>query len=125
SFIVVYVLAACNKAKDGVNPPIRNTETLPNSITADLALDANTDYIIDGQVFVKNNATLTIPAGITVSVTKNDVRENKGVLVITKGSKLFINGTVDKPVVFTSAATTPAPGDWGAIIVLGKSIINI
>jgi hypothetical protein len=108
-----------------VSPPTNKIDTLQGNITSDLMLDVNTHYILNGQVYVKNNATLTIPAGITVSVVKSDVRENKGVLVITKGSKLFINGTLDKPVVFTSAATTKSPGDWGAIILLGKAPTNI
>ncbi|MEP7107967.1 MAG: hypothetical protein ABI760_08290 [Ferruginibacter sp.] len=125
-FILICVLASCKKGNDvSMNPPQNKIETLPGIISGDLILKTNTDYIINGQVFVKNNATLTIPAGITVSMVKNDALENKSVLVITKGSKLFINGTVDKPVVFTSASTTRSPGDWGAIILLGNAPINI
>src|SRR5436190_12846358 len=81
--------------------------------------------MIDGQLFVKNYATLTIPAGTTVSFVKNDAITTKGVMLITAGSKLMINGTADKPVVFTSAAATKAPGDWGALIILGKAPTNI
>jgi hypothetical protein len=120
AILIVWMLPACNKSNEGSNPPVNKTETLPAVISSDLTLSNNTDYIMNGQVYVKNNATLTIPAGVTVSVTKNDARDNKGVLVITKGAKLIVNGTVDKPVIFTSAATTKAPGDWGGIILLGR-----
>src|SRR6187431_1736278 len=107
--------AACNKNSDVVPPPpVIQTETLPNLITADRTLDPKISYVIDGQLFVKNNATLTIPAGTTVSFVKNDALTSKGVMLITAGSKLMVDGTAEKPVVFTSAATTKAPGDWGA-----------
>ena len=124
--MAVVIFAACKKNSDVTNTqPVIKTDTLSNTIGADLTLDPNTNYIINGQVFVKNNATLTIPAGVTVAVVKNDDRTKKGVLVITQGAKLIVNGTVDKPVVFTSAATTKAPGDWGAIIIQGKAPTNV
>ena len=124
--VIVSFFASCNKNTDMTVTPIPNKiDTLPAIISANLTLDAKTDYILNGKVFVKNNATLTIPAGVVVSVVKNDSPADKGVLVITQGSKIFINGTVDKPVVFTSAAATKAPGDWGAIIILGKAPTNI
>ncbi len=125
SLFLILIFAACNKNDNYViNPVPKSVDTLSGIITSDIVLDANKDYVLSGQLFVKNNASLTIPAGITVLVIKNEVQSNKGVLVITKGSKLFINGTADKPVVFTSAATAKAPGDWGAVILLGKAPTN-
>ncbi len=126
--VAVIIFAACKKNSDVTFtplPPAIIIDTLPLVITADLTLNANKSYVLNGQVFVKNNATLTIPAGIIVSVIKNDLPANKGVLVITEGSKLIVNGTEDKPVVFTSAAVNKAPGDWGAIIILGKAPTNV
>lgn len=119
------IFSACNKNSDVVMSTINKVDTLSNSITADRILDANTSYIVNGQLFVKNNATLTIPAGITVSFVKNDDITAKSVMVITQGSKLNIDGTAEKPVVFTSAATVKTPGDWGALILLGKAPTNI
>lgn len=126
---VALLLAACSKNDEVTmpdpTPAARAVEDLPAVITSDMALDASKDYSITGHVFVKNNASLTIPAGVTVYVTKNEDPAKKGALVITSGSKLFVNGTEEKPVVFTSATTTKAPGDWGAIIILGKAPTNI
>ena len=119
------IIFSCKK-NDTVAPvPSNKVDTLSNSITSDLTLNANTPYVINGQVYVKNNATLTIPAGTTVSVMPTLDRASKGVLVITQGSKLIVNGTIDKPVVFTSAATNKMPGDWGGIIINGKAPTNI
>ena len=121
----ICLFAACNKNSDTIiNPPAKTTDTLPNTIVSNFVLDASKDYVLNGQVYVKDGATLTIPAGTTVLAVKNDAPADKAVLVITKGSKIFINGTVDQPVVFTSAAITKAPGDWGGIIILGNAPTN-
>ena len=123
-FIAAIFLASCKK-----DSPVKNnnklTDTLQGNITADKTLDASKNYFLKGQVYVKNNATLTIPAGITVFAQVNDLAASKSVLVITRGSKLNINGTVDQPVVFTSAAATKKQGDWGAIVILGNAPTNL
>lgn len=122
---------ACNKQDELVTPetptptPQRIVEALPAAINSDLTLDASKDYSLNGQLYVKNNATLTIPAGVTVYMAVKDDRNEKSSLIITQGAKLNVNGTADKPVVFTSAAATKAPGDWGAIVILGKAPTNI
>lgn len=123
--VLALLVFSCKKNDTNSSITPTKTDTLSNNITADLSLNANTAYVINGQVFVKNNATLTIPAGTTVSVIPTTDRASKGVLVITQGAKLIVNGTVDKPVVFTSAATAKAPGDWGGIIINGKAPTNI
>ncbi len=127
----VMLFAACSK-KDDVTitpppppPPPRTVEAFPSTITSDVTLDASKDYNLTGQVYVKNGATLTIPAGVTVYMAKSDDAANKSVLVITQGAKLNVNGTEEKPVVFTSGATNKAPGDWGAIVILGKAPTNV
>ncbi len=116
---------ACNKNTDTMPDPVtRPVDSLPNTISSDLSLDANKDYLVSGQLFVKNNATLTIPAGVTVFMKKYDAETDKSSLVITAGAKLVVNGTEAAPVLFTSAAATKAPGDWGALVILGKAPTN-
>lgn len=128
ALLILCAFAACKKDDDIIDNPPGNTnrpvDTLPATITSNRTLDAASDYYINGSVFVSNNASLTIPAGVTVYMGKNDSPDEKSVLVITKGSKIFINGTVDNPVVFTSAAQSKAPGDWGALIILGNAPTN-
>jgi hypothetical protein len=126
SLMALAFFAACKKdnVSGNHNNNSRKVDTLQGTITADRTLDGNKDYFLKGQIYVKGNATLTIPAGITVFAQKIDAAADKAVLVITQGSKIFINGTADKPVVFTSASASPAPGDWGAIVLLGKAPTN-
>jgi hypothetical protein len=125
SMMVLIFFAACKKDHfAGSSSNSRKMDTLQGAITSDRTLDASKNYFLKGQVYVKNNATLTIPAGITVYAQVNASRAAKSALVITQGAKLNINGTVNSPVVFTSAATVKMPGDWGAIILLGKAPTN-
>lgn len=99
------------------------TETLTGTISANRTLDAAKVYLISGFVYVADGVTLTIPAG---TVLRGD-QVSKGTLVVTRGAKLIAEGTAAKPIVFTSnkAVGDRAPGDWGGLIILGKSTNNI
>lgn len=99
------------------------TETLQGTIDANRTLDATKVYKLVGFVYIKDGITLTIPAG---TVIRGD-KDSKGTLVVTRGGKLIAEGTAAKPIVFTSnqAVGSRAPGDWGGIVVLGKSTNNI
>jgi len=127
-FLVLFTLiffAACKKDHlTGNRISSKAVDTLQGAITANLTLNPAKDYYLKGQVYVKNNATLTIPAGITVYVQVNEARSAKSALIITAGAKININGTAASPVVFTSAFSSPQPGDWGAIVLLGKAPTN-
>ncbi len=122
--VVAIAFTACNKNNDVAIPAVVKTDTLSNTITSDVTLDAATRYIVNGQLYVKNNATLTVPAGTTIAFAKSDLRESKSSLIVTQGAKLIVNGTSAQPVVFTSAAAVQAPGDWGAVVLLGKAPTN-
>lgn len=99
------------------------TETLAGTISANRTLDATKVYLLSGFVYVADGVTLTIPAG---TVIRGD-QVSKGTLIITRGAKLIAEGTAAKPIVFTSnkAVGDRAPGDWGGLIILGKSTNNI
>lgn len=93
-----------------------------SSITFNLVLSKTTVYLMKGFNYVENGASITIPEG---TVILGDF-ETKGTLIIKRGGKIFANGTPDAPVVFTSErpAGLRAPGDWGGVIILGRSGIN-
>ncbi|MBB2149431.1 hypothetical protein [Pedobacter gandavensis] len=99
------------------------TVTLSGDISGNMTLDASVVYLLKGFVYVKSGATLTIPAG---TVIRGD-KVSKATLVVTRGGKINAEGTAAKPIVFTSneAVGNRAPGDWGGIIILGKSTNNI
>lgn len=96
--------------------------TLSGNITANRSLSNDTIYLIDGFVYVKNNATLTIEAGTIIK----GVSGNRSTLIVTRGAKIYANGTKSQPVVFTSDqdAGNRNPGDWGGLVILGRARIN-
>ncbi|MCS7084811.1 MAG: T9SS C-terminal target domain-containing protein, partial [Bacteroidia bacterium] len=104
-------------------PPSDETVVLSGEIVQNLTLVAQKRYMLDGFVYVKAGATLTIEPGTVVMGVPN----TKATLIIERGAKIKAEGTREKPIVFTSAK---APGernygDWGGIIVCGRAPINV
>jgi len=97
--------------------------TDPFNLTVPNFLPAKTIYKLDGWIYVKNNATLTIDPGTVIRGDKT----NRSALIIEKGSKLNAIGTATEPIVFTSGepAGSRANGDWGGIILCGNAIVNL
>jgi hypothetical protein len=105
----------------GPTTPTGSTITLEGKINKDTTLRAGNTYILKGLVYMVNNATMTIEPG---TVIKGQYTDPVGGLVITRGAKLDARGTSDKPIVFTSAASSPHSGDWAGIVILGKAKTN-
>jgi hypothetical protein len=99
-----------------------DTADLFGFITEDTTLDPSIRYRLAAAVFVDEGATLTIPAGTIIEAEPNGVQNYIAVL---RGSQIQINGTANNPVIMTSAASTPAPGDWGGLVILGQSTTNL
>lgn len=95
-------------------------QILYGKITTNTTLYKKNTYLLQGPVYVTNNAVLTIEAG---TVIKGDY-ETSGALVIAKGSQLVANGTETDPIVFTSNRPSKKEGDWGGIVILGDAPIN-
>jgi hypothetical protein len=96
---------------------------ITTNITTNTTWTAGNVYLLQGQIYVKNNATLTIEPGTIIMGDKSI--QGSG-LFITKGAKLMAVGTATAPIVFTSnqAVGSRAAGDWGGIILLGKAANN-
>jgi len=92
-------------------------------ITSNTTWTSNNVYLLNGWVYVKSGATLTIEAGTIIRGDKT----NKGTLIIEKGAKLIANGTSSNPIVFTSNQSVGNRdyGDWGGLIILGNAVINV
>ncbi len=71
---------------------------------------------VSGEVRVQRGATLLLLPGTTVRFSAG--KDEQG----TPAARLFVMGTLiaqgtpDRPVLFTSSAREPQPGDWGGII---------
>jgi hypothetical protein len=125
ALICSMMLFSCKKDQDEFIPgPGKETLVLAGEITVPTVLDPTKDYVLRGKVFVKNNVDLRIPAGTVINVAPAENGQEKGALIITRGSSIYVDGTAEKPVVFTSGATNKAPGDWIGLVVLGKAPTN-
>lgn len=128
SALIAVLISGCRKIEvDGDGSANNNTNTgtsenliLSGRINTDRTLKAGNTYKLRGIVYVVDGAKLTIEPGVIIQGEKS----SRGTLVITRGTQILAKGTVDKPIVFTSDAATPAMGDWGGIVILGRAKTN-
>jgi subtilisin family serine protease len=83
---------------------VTNAIVFDDYITEDTTFSENTQYIFANNLVISNNAILTIEAGSSLDFN------NSRRIVVSEGSKLFSNGTKDKPVIITSST-----GRWRGI----------
>lgn len=114
--------ASCSKsdsAPDPITPPVdtdgnKNVD-IRGTITSNTTWSKDKVYRLRGYVYVTSGAVLTIEPGTKIVSNK----DSAGVLIIYKGAKINAEGTAASPIVFTSAETTPAPGDFGGLVLVG------
>ena len=70
---------------------------------------ANSPYIVTDTIKVKANIILTIEAGVTIKVA--DFKR-----IEINGGSLIANGTLLKPIIFTSNSNNPTLGKWEGIL---------
>lgn len=104
------------------------TCAISGTLTGDVTLTNDTNWVLQGGVFVGEDggstANLTIEPGTRVlGVTGNDF------LAVQRGSKIFAEGTANAPIVFTGPFTATDPsagaGNWGGLVINGRAPINI
>lgn len=115
---------SCKKELGGNEGPINvpSTTTLSGNINATTTLTSDKVWTLKGYVYVTDGAKLIIQPGTTIV---SDIAE-KGALIIERGAQILAEGTVSKPIVFTSGkpAGERAPGDWGGVVILGRATTN-
>ena len=126
--IVCMLSLSCRKIQEdvyviggnGSSDSTQEVTVLEGKISKDRTLKANYVYTIRGIVYVTNGAKLTVQPGTVI----HGETSSKGALVITKGAQIIADGTKDKPIVFTSDATSPKRGDWGGVVICGNAPTN-
>ena len=100
---------------------VLNADNFQGSINdGEVVLDPSKTYELTGKLQVNAGATLTIPAGTRIEGTGGTA----AYIAIAQGGKINVNGTAAKPVIMTSASTSPAAGNWGGLVICGKAPIN-
>jgi len=99
------------------------------NITSTLTLDPSKVYALSGMIVVRDGGKLVIPAGTVIRATAdlNASPKNYGSLVVERGGKIEIDGTVNNPVVITSSKAPGSrhSGDFGGLLIAGKSNHNL
>ena len=105
-----------------VTPSTGQVINISGDITTDTKWYAAGKYMLNGFVYVKNNATLTIEPGTIIK----GVSGTKAALIIERGSKIMAQGTATSPIVFTSDKPKGqrAYGDWGGLVLCGNAPTN-
>jgi hypothetical protein len=106
--------------------------TVSGNISTNTTWLSDTEYILDGLVFVDSTVTLTIEAGTVIKALQNaNITSGDGAsgLIIRRGAQIDAQGTADSPIVFTSElddGTLEATdrGLWGGVIILGRATTN-
>jgi hypothetical protein len=102
-------------------------------ITTSTTWTANNVYQLQGDIYVRPGATLTIQAGTVIASTNNST------LAVCRGAQIFANGTEDAPIIFTSdddrntwTGGNPQTGtyrqlannEWGNVTIMGSGYIS-
>ena len=119
------LVTSCRKIEiDGgtttTTTPTSENTILEGRIITNLTLKASNVYKLRGLVYVTNGAILTIEPGTKIVGESG----KNGALIICRGAKIIADGTVDKPIVFTSEAAVPQRGDWAGVVILGNAPTN-
>ena len=111
-------LASCSTDDDLVIPE-PEPSVLQGSITSDLTLKSGNSYTLNGELLVKEGATLNIEPGVKI-VAQYDDRVDY--ILIEQGAKINAEGTASAPIVMTSSKEEP--GAWGGIHICGRAHTN-
>ncbi|MFO1487236.1 MAG: T9SS C-terminal target domain-containing protein [Verrucomicrobiota bacterium] len=90
------------------------------------------EYVLNGFIYVLQGGVLNIEPG-TVIRGKAGTGLSSSALFITRGAKIFANGTEHSPIIFTSESDdlddpTDLPlwqrGLWGGVVIFGNCVLN-
>lgn len=110
-----------DKAVVAVFEQVSNIEEIEGTLTS-RTLTNDKQYLLKGQVFVPDGATLTIEPGTIIYGEKR----SRATLIIDRGGKLVAKGTKEQPIIMTSAQEPGERdrGDWGGLVILGRARTN-
>ena len=107
----------CGGSCANVCPP---ANAIFGEVVSILNLRSDIVYTLTGPLLIRDGGQLIIEAGTVIKVQSGI----NAYIAIAQGGKFFAYGREDNPIVITSNAENPAPGDWGGIVICGKAPIN-
>ena len=103
---------------------VDETVEVSGDITSDTTWVNTKTYNLNGVVFVKNGATLTVEPGTII--TGEPGSQPASSLFVTTTGRLVAAGTRSRPITFTSKLPFGErnAGDWGGLVLLGAAPVN-
>jgi hypothetical protein len=103
---------------------VTGVQNLSGDITTSRTLTRDTQWNIQGLVFVKNNAVLTIESG--TFVVGQPGSQPPSALIVTRTGTIEAHGTKSRPIVMTSSQDfgQRQRGSWGGLVLLGRAPVN-
>jgi hypothetical protein len=104
---------------------VTSVQTLSGDITADRTLTRDTQWNLQGIVFVKNNAVLTVEPGTFIIGQPGS--QPPSALVVTRNGTIEAHGTRSRPIIMTSSQNfgQRQRGAWGGLVLLGRAPVNV
>ncbi len=134
SAAALVALTSCED--DVVATPTQTGNIVKEGVLTTQTWSANKVYQLSGRVVVGSGATLTIEPG-TIIKAEGGREANASALIVARGGKIMANGSVTKPIIFTSVLDEIQPGEtvspnldetfsglWGGVIILGNASIS-
>lgn len=117
--ISVFAFTSCDSDDDD-NPTPGTTEltVFNGNITGD-AVVSGSRINLTGPTYVKEGATLTIPAGTTITATTEGT---SAFILVERGARIIAKGTPEAPITFTSS--TERSGSWGGLVINGRAPLS-
>jgi hypothetical protein len=81
------------------------------------------DVLIEGGLTIAPQTTLTVKNGTIVRFRDSRASATHGVLLVQ--GRIVVNGSADKPAIFTPSGENAAAGDWQGIVVVGSGKKNL
>lgn len=104
--------------------PATLIDTVPRIVTGNFTLTNNKKWILPHKCYVASGGQLIVNAGTIVQAIKRSTNDSAAAIIVTRGGRINANGSPTCPIVFTSNESSPASGDWGGIVLLGRAPIN-
>ncbi|PKM10031.1 MAG: hypothetical protein CVV13_14545 [Gammaproteobacteria bacterium HGW-Gammaproteobacteria-3] len=102
--------------------PAEGTCVLSGELIGNITLTKNTQWILNGNVFVGGDndrqSVITINPGTHIFG-----QQGNDFLMIRRGSKIMAEGTPDNPIVM-AGALQQGPGEWGGLELHGRAPVN-
>ncbi|MEM7447909.1 MAG: hypothetical protein AAF355_06685 [Myxococcota bacterium] len=114
-----------------VDPADRELVLVTEGIAQDTRWDCSRHYLLNGLIYVRSGAVLTIDPGTFVLGLRADDARNDDLsgfsgLIVERGARIVADGTETDPIVFTSAGGRDGrtTGDWAGVVLMGNAPIN-